>query len=251
MLGRKFLLYFNRTSCFQRLLTTSQNVYSSNDADVSRKVKQPRKTTENTSVSHAVRDFLKDSGLEYFMDSIPKKLLRKRCSSTTKLCLFDPKTAKELASMISEDLLQNTSFVIECNPGLGLLTRELLNIGVPYIHLYEKFESLYNPQSPLGKLSMEHNERLDLRKLNFFDVWLTLLLDKHNAEDLADMYLTDMPYHAWESDPCAQIIAFCPSRKFLSLLIHNFFNQTKLFEHGRATFFLILPLDIWQVCLNN
>lgn len=67
-------------------------------------------------------------------DKLPKNLLRKY-KSPESMYLINKKTAKDIVSTIQNHL--NNSPIIEVNPGLGLITKHLLNCQKNHIYLYE------------------------------------------------------------------------------------------------------------------
>ena len=246
MLQRIIQNFGYRQSCYRTCLSTVQVV---KNEYVTKKVSKGTPRRERNWIPDEIRNQLNESNLNYFIDKIHKKTLRKRFPQRTPLYLINKNVAKQLAAMISEDLLKNPSYVIECHPGFGLLTEELLNAGIPKINLFEKVTTFLVSESPLEKLFIKYQSRVQLRKLNFFDIWMLLLRDKFSNEVLTEAYLIDAPYCNWKDETFAQIIAVCANRTFVSLLIHNFFNQTSIFDHGRPSFFLILPYSIWEVCI--
>lgn len=240
-------MFFQKVVCQKSFLRTSFCKLFSSQLQVK---KTSKKVSSKKVVNTEIVNYLKECGLDHLIDQIPKTLFSQSCKERTRLYLMNPDVAKSLATMISKDLLKNTSHVIETNPGLGFLTKELLDMGVPSVTLYEKNESFVSVESPLGSLLKSHESQLNFKKLDFVDIWYTLLLDKYNHDKFSEVYLVDTPYSNWRSKTFAQIIAYSPGRFSLSLLIHNFFNFTEIFEHGRPSFFIVVPAPIWQVCIE-
>ncbi|KAK0086792.1 hypothetical protein PV325_002512 [Microctonus aethiopoides] len=81
----------------------------------------------------------------------------------TCLRIIDKDVAKQFASMIVNDLVKKTSFILEINPGNGYLTDELLESKVPHIHSYEK-EPKYTESLML--LNEKYPDRLSIRPYN-------------------------------------------------------------------------------------
>lgn len=89
-------------------------------------------------------------------------------TNTSMLHLIDKDTAVKYVSLIKNDLSKNMCYVAELNPGFGILTRELLNAGVPLIHLYEKHSGL---RKILKMICTQYPGKLDLisaRNSNIF-----------------------------------------------------------------------------------
>lgn len=254
-------------SCFQKLFSTVQSVQLVYHKHVQEKFanvqniepfnEQAPETPTKRCPKHRkyvasveIRNHLRDLNLEHLMDLIPKKIVRRSCRQHSALYLINYNVAKEFASMISKDLLKNACFVIECNPGLGFVTQRLLDAGVPSINLYEKCEPFLQSKSTLMKLYIKHRERIHIKTMNFFDIWMILLRDRINHDRFAEGFLIDAPCHEWKDKTSLQIIAQCPGRYLLSLLLHNFVKQTRLFELGRPVFFIAVPSINWKVDIN-
>lgn len=235
---------FLKTSCYKVFSSQFQDVQLKESKDNN---EISKKCTRKKVVNVEIINYMKECGLEHLIDEIPKALITQNCKQRSRLYIINPEVAKSFATLISEDLLQNTSHVIETNPGLGLLTKELLKIGVPAINLYEKNESFLSPESPLGLMLDSHKSQLNFKRLDFVDIWFFLLFDKYNDDKFSEAFLADTPYSSWRSRTFAQIIVYAPSRFSLTLLVHNFFNFTEIFEHGRPCFFIAVPSFIWAV----
>jgi hypothetical protein len=189
-------------------------------------------------------EFLKNTNQENFIDVIPKRLLQNYSSKNSLLYLVDPSTAKDLIYIISQELLQEPCFVVECNPGLGLLTQELLNIGVPHIALFEKCANFNNPCSPLGTIIKKHESRLSLKDISFHHFCLHLMKNKYLGKDDLNKFI--ISYTDYKR--IAYIIPII-NKASISLIMYNFCNQTILFK-GKLTFYLIISSSIWKVCIT-
>lgn len=232
---------------FKKLYCTSTEL-KYKDASVKKTI-SPKKSNfpKSQRITSTIHQYLIENNADYLFPHIPSILMRKCKKSRSSSYLINPVGAKEFADLISSDLLRDPSYVIETNPGLGILTEELLNSKVPLVHLYERYEEFLKSSSPLVKLLEKYPSRLKIRKLNFFDVWSLLLHDYFYNENLAQEYLADVPKKNWEDECFAQIIAICSSREFLYKMCKNFAFQTEIFDHGRPKFYLALPQDVWDV----
>lgn len=229
----------------QKLSLTTES-YQTADTENAPDETTRKKPSKRNYYSKDVYNYLQKNFPQH-VDEIPKLLVRRATGHSNNLYIINETSAKALASMISEELSNDSSHVIECNPGLGLLTKELLKTGVPCIHLYEAIKPFCEGGRPLSMLMKEHPDRLTLKELNFFKIWKLLLRDQFLETTHTEDYLVDVPYSQWNNSTYMQLINFCPNRKFISLLIHNFFNHTNLFERGRPCFYLAAPSPVWQV----
>ncbi|XP_014205785.1 dimethyladenosine transferase 2, mitochondrial [Copidosoma floridanum] len=225
------------TSSFQKS-STAENV----ELPVEKTIKKPQKRPSRpATVYPELINHLKENN---YLNFIPTKFLGKRKSLS--LHLINRDTAKQFCSMIEQDLLQNTSHVIENNSGLGILTEELLKIGVPKINMFEKNRSFLTPNSPLQSLLKDHKSRLSLKELNFTDIWAMAIRDNFMNENLTGHYLTDVPHNDWKSKTNAQIILFASDRTSIVMLIYNLVHETSLFCHGRPVFYFAVSSETWD-----
>ena len=250
MLLNKQINFYCWSKVFTKFILTTKPNFIKQLRDISNlSQKKPGKHKE--SVASEIRDHLSEINLEYFANNLPNKLLRRSSAQKVSLYLINKNTAKSLSEIISRELLKDNSFVIECNPGLGFLTEELIKIGVPKINIYEKNESFNAKGSPLTKLMIKHPSQISLTKLNLFDLWKKALRDHFYSDSTVQMYLDNLPSSKWEEKSFAQIIAACPNKTFLALFLNNLIHHTSINEHGRPTFYIIIPSHIWQVCINT
>lgn len=194
-----------------------------------------------------IMDLVKKNKIENYTSFIPRKILKKCIRKKRALYLINRDCAKKFCTMISEDLKKNMSYVIENNPGLGFLTQELLNIGAPNIHLYEKNHTFFMEHGPLFNLMNKYKERLTVKELTFTDIWSRAIRDNFHDENLSGCYIDDLPKRNWDDETYAQIILFVPDKMTLSMIIYNFFYETSLFTHGRPVFYLGVNSNIWNV----
>lgn len=82
------------------------------------------------------------------IEKLPKSLLKKY-KSPESMYLIDRKTAKEITKTI-KNYLDKGSPLIEVNPGLGLLSEELLKCQGGHIYMYESLNNF----SPILKVSI-------------------------------------------------------------------------------------------------
>ncbi|XP_076637665.1 mitochondrial transcription factor B2 [Colletes latitarsis] len=168
--------------------------------------------------------------------------------NVSQLYLINPNTAKEFVSLIKDDLLKNTNHVIEMNPGLGLLTQELLNANVPFIHMYENQSNFYNE---LTKLCNKLPERLSIKEANLIDISRimhssNIIKSKHNVYDL----FNNVQSKEWEEESCIQLIGVVNKLGFINHLIMSTVFQTSLAMFGRPVLYLAISPSIWNELVN-
>ncbi|XP_020297320.1 uncharacterized protein LOC109861881 isoform X2 [Pseudomyrmex gracilis] len=170
-----------------------------------------------------------------------------RTKDARTLYLIDRETAVNYVSLIKNDLLKNTCFVAEMNPGFGILTTELLKTGVPLIHLYETNKELYHL---LDIIRNNYPNRLDLKHLNLAKIVQILYIDKITGANKMEEILQDIEYKNWEDKNSMQVIGTIKSEKFFNQLIKSLLYRNCLMTHGRPVFYIGVSPSIWHMKLD-
>lgn len=163
--------------------------------------------------------------------------------------LINNEISNEFATLIKDDLLENMSYVIELNPGYGLLTRKLLEANVPFIHLYECHTEFY-PE--LQRLKEIFPNRFNISEEDLQNISKMLNLKAASRTfNKPNKYIcelfTNVPKRNWEEKSCMQIIGTVINFSFIRHLILSVVFQTGFMMHGRAIFYLALSPIIWNV----
>ncbi|KYN43204.1 Dimethyladenosine transferase 2, mitochondrial [Trachymyrmex septentrionalis] len=169
----------------------------------------------------------------------------------TKLLLIDKDTAAKYVSLIKNDLLKNTCYIAELNPGFGILTRELLKAGVPLIHLYENNLKLHDILKIIctkypGKLKLIFNKYYTLfgNKKTFYI--------KNDIKKYQDNF-QEIKSKNWEDETCMQIIGACDDINIFSFIIHNTIFRIGFMFYGRPVFYIAVSPSVWHnynICNN-
>lgn len=182
------------------------------------------------------------------MDIYPKHLTDLcRTDKTGTLYLIDRETAVNYVSLIKTDLLKNTCFVAEMNPGFGILTTELLKTGVPLIHLYETNKRLHHV---LDIVRNNYPNRLDLRHFNLAKIAQVFYVDKITGANRIEEILQDIEYKTWEDETSMQVLGTIKYEKFFNQLIKSLLYRNCLMAHGRPVFYIGVPPSMWNVCIS-
>ncbi|XP_043255041.1 dimethyladenosine transferase 2, mitochondrial [Colletes gigas] len=237
--------------------TSVSRTIESNNSAILRAIKKstPRLNfTQFVNCSTAKTNNNKQYYEHYVASFLPKfkiDIIQNHLSETknlSQLYLINPNVAKEFVLLIKDDLLKNTNHVIEMNPGLGLLTVELLNANVPFIHMYENQSNFYNE---LIKLCNELPERLSIKEANLIDISKTMhskniVKNKHNVYDL----FNNVQNKEWEEESCMQLIGVVNKLGFINHLIMSTVFQTSIVMFGRPVLYLAIPPSIWNKLVN-
>nr|XP_033188858.1 dimethyladenosine transferase 2, mitochondrial [Bombus vancouverensis nearcticus] len=167
--------------------------------------------------------------------------------------LVNDNVSNEFSTLIKDDLLENMSYVIELNPGYGLLTRRLLEAGVSFIHLYESNGAFYQE---LQSLKAIFPNRIKITQANLLKMPKMLDLNKSCSAspnmNLCKLY-DNVPRREWEDKSCMQIIGTVTKPLFIRHLTLSVIFQTGFMMHGRTIFYLAVSPSIWNkyTCCNK
>lgn len=159
--------------------------------------------------------------------------------------LINDKVSNKFATLIKDDLLLNMSYVVELNPGYGLLTKDLLEAGINCIHLYENRNIFH---SELYNLQKIFPNRIIISKANFLKVSKLLYIPdklKHFNE-----LFNNVPKRKWEEESYMQIIGTLINSQFIRHIILSIIFQTGIMINGRVIFYFALSPYIWHVSIH-
>ncbi|KAF3421265.1 hypothetical protein E2986_08089 [Frieseomelitta varia] len=194
--------------------------------------------------------------LENINPTFRKKIIKDYTSLNLKHInpyLINNEISNEFAALIKDDLLENMSYIIELNPGYGLLTRKLLEANVPFIHLYECRTEFYLELQRLEKIFPDRFSISDTDLQNISRM-LNLKATSHvfnNPNKYICELFTNVPKRNWEEKSCMQIIGIVIRFSFIRHLILSVIFQTGFMMHGRAIFYLALSPTIWNKLMHH
>ncbi|XP_011876361.1 PREDICTED: dimethyladenosine transferase 2, mitochondrial isoform X2 [Vollenhovia emeryi] len=180
------------------------------------------------------------------IDIIQSMKWRFKTVDTNILHLIDKETAAKYVSLIRSDLSKNMCYVAELNPGFGILTRELLNAGVPLIHLYEKNVKLHGILETLcdkypGKLNLISSKT----SLNLFGLIRTFYEDKATDSRYQDSFKA-IESKNWEDETYMQVIGASDSKSLFTFIIYNLIFRNGFTFHGRPVFYIAILPSMWH-----
>ncbi|EZA51932.1 hypothetical protein DMN91_006978 [Ooceraea biroi] len=174
----------------------------------------------------------------------PKEYMKSLGINTDVLQLIDEEAAAKYVSLIIKDLLKNTCFVAEINPGFGIVTKRLLEAGVPLIHLYEARKDFH---PILEKIQSIYPDRMNVRNFNLVNIGQLLYRDRHTGgNQVQENVLQNVENKKWEDESCMQIVGATNSSAFFRHLINSLIFQTSLMSNGRPVFYIMIPPSFWH-----
>lgn len=198
-------------------------------------------------ISAALSEYLNDIN-PIFREKVIQNYLSLKVNKVDPYLIND-NVSNEFSTLIKDDLLENMCYVIELNPGHGLLTRRLLEAGVSFMHLYENHDAFYDE---LQSLKAIFPNRVKITKANLLKISKMLDLNKSpSALNNPNMHLCELynnvPKRKWEDKSCMQVIGTVTKPLFIRHLIISVIFQTGFMMHGRTIFYLALSPSIWNV----
>ncbi|XP_043583055.1 dimethyladenosine transferase 2, mitochondrial isoform X2 [Bombus pyrosoma] len=161
--------------------------------------------TENdkiNKISLALSKYLNETN-PIFRDKVIKDYLSLNVNKIDPYLIND-NVSNEFTTLIKDDLLENMCYVIELNPGYGLLTRRLLEAGVSFIHLYENHNEFYHG---LQSLKTIFPNRVNITQANLLKMPKMLNLNRtFNISKISNIHLCELynnvPKRKWEEKSC-------------------------------------------------
>ena len=205
------------------------------------------KKGECSQIPTLLHGYLQTIGLEW-RNNIPHKYLSVSTKNTD-LYLINHHVAEQFVSLIKDDLLQNATHVFEMNPGFGMITKELLNAGVPFIHLYEKEEMFLKR---LNNLRDEFPKRLSVEHANLYNISKMMNIDSiHTRNEPVFEPFGNVKGRKWEEPSSVQIIGATNKLKFIRHLILSTVFQTSFMMNERAIFYMAISPSMWHVGIKS
>ncbi|XP_066244824.1 dimethyladenosine transferase 2, mitochondrial [Euwallacea similis] len=189
--------------------------------------------------------FTKNPNLQPYKDLLPKPIIEKKPYKPPDLLyLISPDIAKDVANHLTKRLLDKTQVIAESNPGLGLISKSLLQNGFTSIRLYEgnlEFQSYLLEQFQARK------DQVKLFKKEFFRLYQYASLDKFDQQGRVQFMLEHLPKRDWLDDPFITVVGCLSKTSFLKFMIKSLVLQTKLSTYGRVELFLLTQKKHWDI----
>ncbi|XP_019868579.2 dimethyladenosine transferase 2, mitochondrial [Aethina tumida] len=229
---QKFTCRVKFSPSYKLLCTTSEN--------------PPEKKKSFVKQSHGMKMkhfFNRHPEIDNIKQYIPKKYLEsKRKTLPDNIYLMCSKVAKEIAQIVLPEVKDVKNQVIcETNPGLGFISAELLENGVPLVRMYESCPEF---REMLKDFDTKYPGRVEIFTKDLYLLDRYAWLDKMDHYNRVDMLLKNVPKKNWSDDPCMTIIGPMSKINFLRYLMKILPLQADIISHGRIKLFAIMrPKD--------
>ncbi|XP_072929855.1 dimethyladenosine transferase 2, mitochondrial [Epargyreus clarus] len=175
---------------------------------------------------------------------LPKSLLRKY-KSPESMYLINEKTAKEIAKSV-KNVLDDGSPIVEVNPGVCILTKELLQMHKRELYLYETS----NHFAPiLDDLQKQYPGRVKYKIADFFGMWKLAFQDKmdggNRVKDLLGTLSTE------DNERIIKVIGAMPGLNFMKHLINTIIFHNTGNQLGRPDLFITMPSHHYEFLTDS
>lgn len=157
------------------------------------------------------------------------------------LYLMNADIAKKIADVVIADRGSEDLHVMQMYPGLGLLTKELLEAGMKKIHMYEGIEYFW---PGLIELQRQYPDRLQLHQMNFTCVLDMSFKDWKNGAGLLDAHFADVKKQPWSNRATFEVIGSMGTPNFLYRLVRSLLFQHRFRQWGRWILYLCVPPSV-------
>ncbi|XP_059053130.1 dimethyladenosine transferase 2, mitochondrial [Achroia grisella] len=177
-------------------------------------------------------------------DQLPKGLLKKY-KTPESMYLINKNTAKVIADTLNK-YIDNKSPVVEVNPGLGYLSKELLDSEINHIYM---FESLNHFSSHIHLLQTQYPDKCTYKIADFFGMWKLAFKDKMDQgtriKDLLGDLATD------NNDRVVKIVGSMPGLSFIKHLMNTIIFHNTTNQLGRPDLFITMPGYHYEFLTDN
>ncbi|XP_054715437.1 dimethyladenosine transferase 2, mitochondrial-like [Uloborus diversus] len=161
------------------------------------------------------------------------KELTSRLKQNGHVYVLDLKGAESIAYHLTKDW---NGYILEANPGPGILTKAILKMSSCHLRVFEKNEEFL---TPLEAMSSEHSN-LEVVKEDF--MFLPAIEARTDCEESENLF-KDIPICSWSNGISFRFFCIISSKKsvrFFRYLLAVLPERTSIFRYGRCEFFLLL-----------
>lgn len=152
--------------------------------------------------------------------------------------VIDDTTAKSIAEYVKQHT-SNDAYVFEANPGPGILSRAMLEAGIPHLRVFEKEEN-FSPT--LQELKSSYPDSFEIVNEDLMLLPKSETKDFHEGTEEADVFFHGIRKRMWkEASPISlvSVIANQTSVNFMRSMLPKISMMSSFFAFGRCQFFLI------------
>lgn len=236
-----------------RSLFKSNNIVAENNIDNDVKRNELEAIAIKEGKAKIMSNFKEHISIEHFVKVInpklgeicPQKYMKIITNRWDIFYLIEKNTATKFVQLIINDLSKDMNFVAECNPGIGILTEELLKAGIEKIYAFETNHCFY---PTLNELQTKYPNRLDIRNANLIEMSKLHFMDQQNNTNRIATILNGISDVPWENESTyMQVIGITTSIEFFKHLLLAMVFRTSCIRLGRPSFYIAIPPSIWNV----
>lgn len=219
-------------------------------------IKYARNIADQTSakVSKQATEILKHYSKTTFLQNnlqyMNWKFLDRKVRVPHKMILADELVAEKIIETIKPNLIKTSEPVFEANPGLGLITKELLKIDkrdLPKICIFEN-DPFFRKKMLL--VCEQHVGRVKMYNTNILDLWKTSFLDKGDSR--LKGLMEDVIVKEWNEDPCVKIVGTLPTPHFLHSVVISIVFNYGITTFGRPELYILISPSLYaRICKPN
>ncbi|XP_030753407.1 dimethyladenosine transferase 2, mitochondrial [Sitophilus oryzae] len=187
--------------------------------------------------------FQSNNHMEYLKELIPANIkLQRKTVIPDRMYLICPNTAKKVAEYVWEQTKSNTNQLIcETNPGVGVITIELLEKGARKVRLYEPNELFHEP---LKVLLQKYLHRIEIVDKDLMHLGKYVYLDNKDPADRVEKLLEGIPKKSWTDDPVMTVVGVLTRNDFIKDLVKSIVSRRNITALGRTDFYMfVFPTD--------
>ncbi|XP_046750678.1 dimethyladenosine transferase 2, mitochondrial [Diprion similis] len=233
-------------------ISTFTNVYEGRHF-TGLKNKRPRKKYDQLSRRGSkgrelVLEYFSGTTLVEHIDQLPLNLFASPTSNNYNVYLCHDDVAAQVVNMVKDDLSTSPSKVIEMNPGIGSLTKKLIDFNVRFVKLLEPNEKF---TTILKDSLIRYSENVNIENFDLVNFWKLVYQDKFQVPPRVPQLLSEFSRVPWGNERGLKIIGSVMDGKFISFVALDIIRQSKLSSYGRPCLYLCMPPEIWEKYTND
>ncbi|XP_049954047.1 dimethyladenosine transferase 2, mitochondrial [Schistocerca serialis cubense] len=202
--------------------------------------KRKRRMTQSEEISNY---FQTKESLRNVLKDVPGKILKMRRKIPEALYLVDDDVADEIVTAINKEVESLNSPIIEANPGLGLITKRLLNCGAQNLQLYESSAEF---KARLQAIEEENRSRVTLYSADILDLAKFKFQDKMDSGSRVETIIKRVPARSWNDEIAFRVVGVLPSFGFLKYLMLSHILQSGLMLQGRPELYVVISPTLYH-----
>lgn len=193
-------------------------------------------------------EYFQSTNNQKILEDVPPTLLKCNSRYKERYYVASPETAKVICKQLTDAMPQDT-FLVEINPGPGILTREIIRKNFDNLMLIEK-DAFFEPglRELIASFDPNGSKRIQLKLDDFNAQGRYSYLDSIDQGNRMKKLLNGLPRKHWNEEGANfRLFSAVDTMGFFKSLMGGIQHQKDLFTLGRCEMYLAVPPTIFKV----